>query len=227
MTILRNYMKNVLLTIIATMLMFGSAYAQPSFTIGLGMNQGVFAAEGKETNNDEGGSVQSTTTEYGAFKDSYPSLYLEVGNDQASIGIALQNDLDTPQNINERGAGPSNDSNPTSKVSGSFEDVITVYGLVNMPYNLYAKAGIVMGDIISNETQKSGNSYGNADLDGYVIGFGYQHEADQANIRFEILGHSYDDVSFNNNVAASGNRNVIDISDMIGASAQISINKTF
>ena len=164
--------------------MFGSAYAQPSFTIGLGINKGVFAAEGKEKNNDEAGSLQSTTTEYGAFEDSYPSIYVEVGNDVGSIGISLQDDLDTPQNVNERGAGPSDDTSPTSKVSGSFEDVITVYGLVNMPFNLYAKAGVVMGDIISNETQKSGNTYGNADLEGYVIGFGYQHEAAQANIRF-------------------------------------------
>ena len=36
---LRNNMKKVLLTILAGMFLIGSAYAQPSFTIGLGLNK--------------------------------------------------------------------------------------------------------------------------------------------------------------------------------------------
>lgn len=218
-------MKKVLLTVLISLFSFSANAAE--FTIGLGLNKGVFAAEGVEKNNDESGSLAATTKEYGAFEDSYPSIYVEVGNDIGSLGIALQNDIDTPQNVNERGAAPSNDADPTSKVAASFEDVFTIYGLINMPFNMYAKAGFVTGDIISNETQKSGNKYGNADLEGYVLGFGYQHEAEQVNFRLELLGHTYDDVSFNNGVAASGNRNLIEISEMIGANAQFSINKTF
>ena len=51
-------MKKVLLVILAGMFMIGSAYAQPSFTIGLGLNKGVFAAEGREENFDESGLLK-------------------------------------------------------------------------------------------------------------------------------------------------------------------------
>ena len=218
---LRNNMKKVLLIILAGMFALTSAYAQPSFTLGVGLNKGVFAAEGKEDNFDEGGSLATTTVEYGAFEDTYASIYLEMGNEVGSIGVSYQDDVSTPTNVNE------DDNSATSTVSASFDDVITVYGLINLPMNTYLKAGIVQGDIGVNETQKSGNTYADQDLEGYVIGFGYQHEADAANVRIELLGHTYDDVTANNGVATTGNHNKITISDMIGANAQISVNRSF
>ena len=223
---LRNNMKKVLLTILAGMFMIGSAYAQPSFTIGLGLNQGVFAAEGREENFDEGGTLKTVTEEYGAFSDSYASIYVEMGNEVGSIGIAYQDDVSTPTNVNEVGGLPGSNS-ATSTVSADFEGVYTLYGLINLPMNTYLKAGIVQGDILINETQKSGNTYKDQDLEGYVLGFGYQHEADAANIRFELLGHTYDDVESNNGVATTGNHNKVRVSNMIGANAQISVNKSF
>ena len=203
-------MKKVLLVILAGLFTIGSAYAQPSYTIGIGFNKGVFAAEGKEDNFDESGSLASQTVEYGAFEDSYASIYVEVGNETGSIGLAYQDDVSTPTNVNEVGGMPSSNS-ATSTVSADFSGVITFYGLVNLPMNTYLKAGIVQGDIAVNETQKSGNTYKDQDLEGYVLGFGYQHEADAANIRFELLGHTYDDVSADNGVATSGNHNKITI----------------
>ena len=214
-------MKKVLLIILAGMFAFTSSNAQPTFTVGLGFNKGVFAAEGKEDNFDESGSLKTTTVEYGAFEDTYASIYLEMGNEVGSIGVSYQDDVSTPTNVNE------DDNSATSTVSASFDDVITVYGLINLPMNTYLKAGIVQGDIAVNETQKSGNTYKDQDLEGYVFGVGYQHEADAANIRFELLGHTYDDVTANNGVATSGNHNKITVSDMIGANAHISLNKSF
>ena len=219
-------MKKVLLLILAGMFAASSVLAQPSVTVGLGINQGVFAAEGSERNFDESGSLKTTTTEYGAFVDSYASVYVEMGNDTASLGLSYQGEVATPTNVNEVGGAPSTNS-ATSRVSAEFESVYTVYGLVKLPMNIYAKGGIVRGDIVVNETQKSGNTYKDQDLEGYVLGFGYEHEADAVNVRFELLGHAYDDVSANNGVATSGNHNKITISDMIGANAQLSINKTF
>ena len=219
-------MKKVLLTILAGMFMIGSAYAQPSFTVGIGFNKGVFAAEGREENFDESGTLKSVTEEYGAFEDSYASIYVEVGNEVGSIGLAYQDDVSTPTNVNEVGGLPGSNS-ATSTVSADFSGVITLYGLVNLPMNTYLKAGIVQGDIGVNETQKSGNTYKDQDLEGYVLGFGYQHEAAAANVRFELLGHTYDDVTADNGVATSGNHNKITVSDMIGANAHISLNKSF
>ena len=220
-------MKKVLLLILAGMFAFSSALAQPSITIGVGLNQGVFAAEGKEDNFDESGSLKSTTVEYGAFVDSYASIYLEMGNDTASLGISYQGEVATPTNVNETNGNDGGSSVATSTVSAEFESVYTVYGLVKLPMNMYAKGGIVRGDIVVNEVQRSGNSYKDQDLEGYVLGLGYEHEADAVNVRLELLGHAYDDVNTNNGVATSGNHNKITISDMIGANAHISVNKSF
>ena len=220
-------MKKVLLSIIASFLLIGSVYAQPSLTIGLGMNQGVFAAEGVERNFDESGALKTITKEYGAFEDSYPSLYVELGNEQVAIGISIQDDISTPQNVNKVGGLPGSNT-ATSKVSATFEDVAMLYAKVNIPYNMYLKAGVVGGDIAINESQKSGNTYKDQDLEGYVLGLGYQHDADNGvGIRFELLGHAYDDVESTNGVATSGNHNKVMVSNMIGATAQISINKSF
>ena len=220
-------MKKVLLTILAGMFMIGSAYAQPSFTVGIGFNKGVFAAEGREENFDESGTLKSVTEEYGAFEDSYASIYVEVGNEVGSIGLAYQDDVATPTNVNETNADDGGSSTATSTVSADFSGVITLYGLVNLPLNTYLKAGIVQGDIAINETQKSGNTYKDQDLEGYVLGFGYQHALDAANVRFELLGHTYDDVESNNGVATTGNHNKVRVSNMIGANAQISVNRSF
>ena len=219
-------MKKVLLIILAGMFTIGSAYAQPSFTVGLGFNKGVFAAEGREENFDESGSLKTVTEEYGAFEDSYASIYVEVGNEVGSIGLAYQDDVSTPTNVNEVGGMPSTNS-ATSTVSADFSGVITLYGLINLPMNTYLKAGIVQGDIAIAETQKSGNTYKDQDLEGYVLGFGYQHALDAANVRFELLGHTYDDVESNNGVATTGNHNKVRVSNMIGANAQISVNRSF
>ena len=220
-------MKKVLLLILAGMFAASSVLAQPSVTVGLGINQGVFAAEGSERNFDESGSLKTTTTEYGAFVDSYASVYVELGNDTASLGLSYQGEVATPTNVNETNGNDGGSSTATSRVSAEFDSVYTVYGLVKLPMNMYAKGGIVRGDIVVNETQRSGNSYKDQDLEGYVLGFGYEHEADAVNVRFELLGHAYDDVSATNGVATSGNHNKITISDMIGANAHISVNKSF
>ena len=218
-------MKKVLLLILAGMFAATTALAQPSMTVGVGLNKGVFAAEGKEENFVDG-SLGTTTVEYGAFEDTYGSIYVEFGNETASIGLSYQDDVSTPTNVNEVG-GAGEQGTPTSTVSADFQDVLTLYGLVMLPKDFYLKAGIVDGDIQVNEVQKSGNTYADQDLEGYVLGFGVQKEASGANIRLELLGHSYDDVSADNGVATTGNHNKITISEMIGANAHISINKTF
>ena len=219
-------MKKVLLIILAGMFAFGSALAQPSFTVGLGLNHGVFAGEGREENFNDG-SLNTVTEEYGAFTDSFASVYVEVGNEVAAIGISYQGEASTPTNINEANGDTGSGIENNTQVSADFSSVTTIYGLVNLPMGMYAKVGIVSGDIEINETLRSGNSYADQDLEGYVAGFGYQHEADAANIRVELLGHTYDDVEANNGVSSSGNLNKVRVSNMIGATAQISVNRSF
>jgi len=219
-------MKKVLLIIIASLFSFASANAV-EISVGIGYNNAVFAAEGKEDGYNESGTLSETTVEYGAFDDSYGSIYLEAGNEMGSIGISYSETIKTPSNVNE--ANFPGTGNATSRVSADFENFVSLYGILKIPFaGLYAKAGISQADVIINETQRSGNTYPDTDINGYIVGLGIQHNADNGfGVRAEIQGHTFDDVSVNNGVATTGNHNKITISEMIGLTGQISILKTF
>mgnify|MGYP003956178843 CR=1 FL=1 len=231
-------MKKVLFILLASVLSFGSAQAV-DVSVGISMNQSVFAATGKEDNYSEtgasGGSI--VTEEYGAFKDSYPSIFVEVGlNESFSIGLSAQSEFGTPENTNERctshkaNCNSAGETTPTSKVSADFESYFTVYGKVNIPLGgLYVKGGLSRVDITVNETQASGNTYPDTDTTGYMVAIGYQFDAATGvSLRAEIQGHSFDDVEVNNGKSkSSGNYNSVTVSDMIGATGTISLVKTF
>ena len=94
---------------------------------------------------------------------------------------------------------------------------------------MYLKAGISQVDLAITETNASAN-YSNTDTDGYTIGFGFEKEAGDTGlgIRLEIMGHEFDDVASNNGKAVGvADANVIDVSDLLGATATISIVKNF
>ena len=75
---------------------------------------------------------------------------------------------------------------------------------------------------------KSGTTYPDQETSGIVVALGYDKEISEGlGLRLEIAGHELDSVTADNGVAATGNRNVVTISDMIGATAQLSLVKTF
>tara|TARA_B100001540_G_scaffold302662_1_gene310416 strand:- start:495 stop:1145 length:651 start_codon:yes stop_codon:yes gene_type:complete len=216
-------MKKVLLIILASYLSLGTAQAV-EFSIGAGLNTAVFAATGAEKNCNESGAECATTEEHGAFSEGYPSVFVEAQiNDQISLGLSYQGGFETPSNTND-GKGTA-----TSIVQVDFEDFYSVYAKLNVPLGgLYLKAGISTVEAITNETQRSGNTYPNASLDGVVVGIGYEHATDAGvNLRAEIQGHGFSDVSVDNGQTTSGNLNQITISEMIGATGSLQLVKTF
>ena len=223
-------MKKVLLIIFAGMFSISQASADilgdARITLGLGYSESVFAATGQERNHNESGTLTSTVEEYGAFNEDYASIFVEAGNETASIGISLASKFSTPENI----SGDERDtSNAANKVQAEFENFMNIYGLVRIPLGgLYAKVGYASVDAVVKNTSRSGVTYPDADIDGYTVAFGWDQElANGFGIRAEIQGHEFDDVEVNNGVAATGNVNYIKISDMIGATGTISITKTF
>ena len=199
-----------------------SADLRPS--IGISGTKAVFAATGIEKNYNESGVLKTTTKEYGAFAPDIASVFVELGlNDALSIGVDyVPTTIDTPQNT-------SNDGANENVVKAEFENLTTIYAKVNIPLGgLYAKVGYSMVDVNSIETMNSGNSYGNDNTSGLTVGLGYAHEvAAGVSIRAEITGSDFEDVQTDNGVAASGNRNVIVVEDMIGARGTISVVKSF
>ena len=219
-------MKKVLLIIIASIFSFSAANAEVTF--GLSMNQGGFAAEGKERNYDYVGALEKTTVEYGAFAEEFTSVFAEVGNGTLGLGINyVPTGISTPQNINTQGQGGA--SSADTLVSADFEDWTTLYVIAKLPrFGMYLKAGMATVDINVKESGDVGE-YQNTDTDGTMVGIGIERElANGVGIRAEITGYDFDDVNANNGATAgSADANVIDITDMYGAVATISLVKNF
>ena len=223
-------MKKVLLILVATAFSFSAAMADVLVTAGVSGNMSVFAAEGKERNYDYAGTIAKTTIEYGAFKDSYSSIFAEVGNGTVGIGISyVPTSIATPENLSEQ-VQITNATSTTEKVQVNFDDLTTLYAIARLPvWGMYVKAGISQVDLAITETNSSAN-YSNTDTDGYTIGFGFEKDAGDTGLalRLEVMAHEFDDVNANNGKAAGvADANVIDVSDLLGATATISIVKNF
>ena len=192
---------------------------RPSF--GVSGNLAAYAATGIERNfNEAGTAVDETTTEYGAFKENYPSIFVEVGlNDAVSLGVDyVPTTIKTPENVSNINEGNSN------TVRAEIEQYTTIYAKVNIPLGgLYAKVGYAMFDVTSIET--NANSYGDDSSNGYTLGLGYNHDVtDGFAIRAEVTASSFDNVEANN---GQTNKTEVEVEDMIGARGTISLVKSF
>ena len=221
-------MKKIISIIFAVFLISNPANAIDgigSFTVGVSGNYSGFYGIGTEREYDEtGASLENTTEESGAFVTTYPSLFFEYDvTDAASIGLEwVPTDIDSPTNVN---TSDSASSTETTRVSVSFENYATIYGLVRIPFaGLYAKAGFSTVDIAVNEVTRSGNTYPDTDTTGYTLALGLEMDSGPLTLRAELAAHEFDDVSVTNNAT---NKNQVDVADMIGATARISIAKSF
>ena len=218
-------MKKVLLTIILSMFAFAQANAV-TFSIGAAGNQSVFYASANEKNHDESGTLRTTANGDGAFDPSYASVFIEIGNETASIGASYSDNFKTPKAINEFNTAGTNN---TTEVEAHFENLVTVYGKINLPLGgLYAKIGYQSVDIETVETTKSGVNYPDTSTDGLIGGLGYQHEAGNGfGIRLELIVHEFDNVEVDNGQGTSGNLNKISVTEMQGATASLAVVKSF
>ena len=195
-----------------------------NLSVGISGSQAAYYAVGKETNRDEAGAVKTTTKEAGAFTDTYGSIFLEVGlSDIVSLGLDyVLADIDTPTNT-------SNEDRATPQTaSATFSDLTTLYAKINTTlWGTYIKLGYSEVDIkISENSSRTISQPG--DTSGYMLGLGFEKEAAEGvSIRAEVAATAFDDVSSNNGVAVTGNRNDYDVSDMMGARGTISLVKSF
>jgi hypothetical protein len=208
--------------------------------IGLSFNNAGFAGEGNERVGSDTGTVQSVTEEYGAFAETYGSIFVELGiGEVLAVGIDyVPGDIDSPENASRESEDSAVGSNGAgnSTVSATFQDLTTVYAKINvLPLGgTYLKLGFSQVDVKINEKMESGNTYADVDTEGLTAGIGYNHDiANGVSIRAEAMISQFDDVQTNNGVAvgsesvSNGGRNVVQVESMWGAKGTISVVKSF
>ena len=162
-------MKKVLLIIVASVFSFSTAMADVMVSAGLSFNQSVFAAEGRERNYDYQGTIFTDIREFGAFEDSYPSIFAEIGNGTIGVGLSyVPEGIETPTNSSEQ-VQITNATSSTETVKAEFKDLTTIYAIARLPvWWMYLKAGISQVDVDVTETNASAN-YQDTDTDGYTV----------------------------------------------------------
>ena len=115
------------------------------------------------------------------------------------------------------------------------EDLITMYVAYHHEVDLgfvdsvFVKGGVMEADVITKEKLASGSQYGNTTLSGQFVGLGVEKNMDNGLfVRVEGNVTAYQDIKLTNQLTGTDeNRNTIDITGMDGATATLSVGKSF
>lgn len=218
-------MKKLTIAILMLFSSFSLASAELGVNVGVSANTGIFTAEAEETMGTTG--KRGSDRAVGVF--GYTSVFIEktlgqylfVGVDYSTEDLDSES-VETNKKCSDVGS-ESASCNQVVKVS--FSDMTTMYAAVNVTENFFVKAGRVEVDLITNETLGSGGTYGNTSLDGNMVGFGYNKDVTNGMfLRAEASMIDFDDIKLD---ADSGETRFIKANGIGGASAKISVGKTF
>ena len=218
-------MRKSILSLIFSALLATMGFTTSSNAIGLeGLGVGVsigtagYYAVGEEQEDNNPVGVDDTK-EAGAFQHDLGSIFVEYDLGQVKVGLDYHvQDIETPTNTNVQGAS-------TNTVKATFENHTTGYILAPIWGGLYVKAGAIYVDIKTQENLATGGEYPNVDTTGITAGVGFNHEVqDGISVRFEAMAAQYDDVSAAN---SKDGTKTIQITDMMGANAKVSLVKAF
>jgi hypothetical protein len=213
---------------IAILMFFGTlsiASAEVGVNVGITGNMGVFSVDAEETM----GAADKNKGEKAIGAFTYASIFLEKElGEYFAFGIDYNPaDMDSESTeTNKKCADVGTETASCNQiVKVSFSDMTTFYATVNVTENLYVKAGIGEVDVITKESLGTGGTYGDTSLDFNVFGAGYNKDLTNGLfVRAEGNYMDFDDVKLN---SKTGETRFIKATGMHGASAKISIGKSF
>ncbi len=211
------------------------------FNMGVTVSGGVFEADGaselfagNHSGNRATDDVTKTTSTEGEDAEAavvMGSIFFEANlTDQLSLGVSYvphSLDSETTENIQNMHSVATGEDATSSRntVKVSFDDLTTVYALLNATDNIYAKVGYVEVELITDENLATGGAYGNATLDGYTIALGYSMDlADGVFARFEANYMDLDGTTLTN---ANDSTKSVKADGISGMGAGISVGKSF
>ena len=145
-------------------------------------------------------------------------------------GVACNEaDTDTTGSNGQRNGLGTGEGNVTNKVQVDLRNLATVYASYHHESGGFITAGVIQGDLTTNEVLGTGSQYGNAKLNGYTYGIGYERgfnfNDSELFIRAELNQTHFEKISLS--ATGSDNRNSIKVDDMDGTNGVISIGKNF
>lgn len=214
-------MKKIMIFLITSVFFFGQASAM-GLNIGVSGTTAVFHAEGEENENGEKSKEDATGIA------NFSSVFVEASvNDMITVGVDFVAETissETAESVVDDKKTTDTSSRTTQKVQVDFKDLTTYYVMLNLTEGLYVRGGVINVDVITNESLGTGSTYGDTSMDGTVLGVGYNKTMDNG-FFFRVEGN-YMDLGSKTLTASNGD-NKVSLNDLLGASAKISVGKSF
>ena len=226
---MRKSILSLIFSVLLTSMGFTTSSNALSVPEGLGIGfsvgtAGYYAVGEEQTDNIKTG--EAAASKAGAFQNDIGSIFVEYTAGPITFGLdyALE-DITTPTATNAQWTSDSDKTALTNTVKATFENHTTAYIMMPVWGGLYAKVGGIYVDINTQEALGTGGNYGNTDTTGFTVGLGFAHEVQNGfSVRGEVLGARYEDVSVTNSANTTTS---VHITEMMGASARLSVVKTF
>ena len=94
---------------------------------------------------------------------------------------------------------------------------------MNVTEDLYVKFGYMKVDVITNESLGTGSTYGDTDLDGQTIGFGYNMTMDNG----VFIRSEANYMTFDSSEGLTSGDNTVTLTNLDGVTASLKIGKSF
>ena len=220
------------LTIFLAGFMLLAFTAQGEIRAGLSLTAGVFDVDGasEKFSGSHSSGAGSTVTKKSTGDDAeglfgIGSIFVEKSFGKFALGLDyVPHSLESETTENTQTTSTSS-ATGLNKVSIDFEDLTTVYGTIALNDNIYAKAGYMEVDVITNDVLATGGSYGNTSLDGFVLGLGYNRDLDTgAFVRVEANYMEFDGATLTNTADSAKS---VTADGITGYGAKLSIGKAF
>jgi hypothetical protein len=230
-------MKKITIAILMLLGSFSMASAELGVKLGASLNIGVFHATGTDLDASSpttgaAGGAATTQSEDATGVAGFTSFFIEKDLSflpgpfaRFSIGYDYVNEDMAGESTETRSSLDSANTNTdkTNTVKIAFENMSTTYVTFNVTENLYVKAGSISVDLVTKESLGTGGSYGDESLGGDMAGIGMQQEFDNG-LFVRAEGTLID---IDNPTAQTSGDHTITIKNIEGASARLSIGKSF
>ena len=216
------------LTIFIAGFMLLAFTAQAEMRAGLSLSAGVFEVDGaseKFSGSHSSGAGSTVTKNTSAEGDEAEglfgigSIFVEKSFGKFALGLDY-----VPHSLESETTENTANGN-LNKVQIDFENMMTVYGTIALNDNVYAKAGYMEVDVVTNEVLATGGAYGDTSLDGFVVGLGYNADLDNsAFVRVEATYMEFDGATLTNTADSAKS---VTADGITGYGAKLSIGKAF
>jgi len=194
-------------------LLFGTAstFAADGFGVGVALSAASINASGTET---EGTATAAGETNSGSASNraligsvfaEYTKGLFTVGIDyvpfDADVSSATKTRTDVETSVTD--TATTTTTSRTQSAQAEIADHTTAY--IEVGNNLYLKAGYVQVTVNTKESLGTGSSYGNADLNGTLLGAGFRGGGDSG-LYYKLEGTytDYDTLNLTSTVARTG-----------------------